>query len=112
MPRGVLVIQTDPKLGQERAFEQFYNDIHLREVAETPGFILGRRFVAARGGSLPVRPEGEWLSNLTIYDIDSDDLAASYRAMLSRDLTRRDDVFSTMRPYRSQLFEQVFETRP
>jgi hypothetical protein len=111
MPRGVLVIQTDPKLGQERAFEQFYNDIHLREVAQAPGFEFGRRFVALRGDGIPVRPEGEWLSNLTIYDIDSDDLAASYRAMLSSDLTRRDDVFSNIWPYRSQLFEQVFDTR-
>jgi hypothetical protein len=112
MSRGVLVIQTDPKLGQEPAFEQFYNDIHLRQVAQTPGFVLGRRFGAVRGDGVPVRPEGEWLSNLTIYDIDSDDLAESYRAMLSSDLTRRDDVFSNIWPYRAQLFEQVFEARP
>jgi hypothetical protein len=112
MPKGILVIQTDPKLGEERAFEQFYNEVHLREVAETPGFVLGRRFVAVRGDGVPVRPEGEWLSNLTTYEIDSDDLAASYRAMLSSDLTRRDDVFSNIWPYRAQLFEQVFEARP
>ena len=112
MPRGLLVIQTDPRLGQEGAFEQFYDDIHLHEVTETPGFVLGRRFVAVRGERIPVRPAGEWLSNLTVYDIDSDDLALSYRTMLSRDLTRRDDVFSETSPYRSQLFEQVFEVRP
>ena len=110
MPRGVLVIQTDPKLGRERAFDAFYNNIHLREVADTPGFVLGRRFVAVLGDGIPARPEGEWLSNLTIYDIESDDLAASYRTLLSRDLTQR-DVFSDVRPYRRQLFEQVFEAR-
>jgi hypothetical protein len=111
MPRGVLVIQTDPKIGQERAFEEFYNDIHLREVAETPGFVLGRRFAALHGDGLPARPEGEWLSNLTIYDLEADDLAASYRTLLARELTLR-DVFSDVRPYRRQLFEQVFEARP
>jgi hypothetical protein len=110
MARGVLVIQTDPKLGHELAFDEFYDGVHLRQVCETPGFVRGRRFVAVTGNGLPVRPEGEWLESLAIYDIESEDLAASYRAMLARDLTYR-DVFSKVRPYRARLFEQVFETR-
>ena len=109
MPRGVLVIQADPKVGYERDFAEFYDGVHLREVCETPGFVRGRRFVAVAGDGLPVRPEGEWLSNLAIYDIETDDLARSYRAMLSRQLAYR-DVFSDVRPYRARLFEQVFET--
>jgi hypothetical protein len=109
MPRGVLVIQSDPKRGYEREFEEFYDSVHLREVCETPGFVRGRRFVAVSGDGLPVRREGEWLGNLAIYDIESDDLAGSYGAMLSRQLTYR-EVFSETRPYRAQLFRQVFET--
>jgi hypothetical protein len=110
MPRGVLVIQTDPKLGHEREFEEFYDSVHLREVCETPGFVRGRRFIAVSGGGLPVRPDGEWLGHLAIYDIESDDLTGAYRTMLTRELTYR-DVFSATRPYRARLFEQVFETR-
>ena len=98
------------KRGHERAFEQFYNGVHMVQVCETPGFVRGRRFVTVYGDGLPVRPEGEWLSNLAIYDIESDDVARSYRAMLSRQLTYR-DVFSETEPYRARLFEQVFETR-
>jgi hypothetical protein len=107
VPRGVLVIQTDPKLGHERAFERFYDSVHVPEVCATPGFVRGRRFVAVSGDGLPVRPEGEWLSNLAIYDIESDDLARSYRALLSRELTYH-DVFSATAPYRARLFQQVF----
>jgi len=104
MPRGLLVIQTDPKLGHELAFAEFYDRVHLREVCETPGFVRGRRFVAVSADGLPERPDGEWLSNLAIYDIESDDLATAYRAMLSRQLEYR-DVFSETSPYRSQVFE-------
>jgi hypothetical protein len=104
-----LLIQSDPKRGCERDFEEFYDEVLLREVCETPGFVRGRRFVAVAGDGLPVRPAGEWLSNLAIYDIESDDLARSYRAMLTRRLTSR-DVFSDVRPYRARLFEQAFDT--
>jgi hypothetical protein len=111
---GVLVIQTDPRAGREAEFEQFYNGIHVPEILQTPGFTVGRRFRAVQSDALPQRPEGEWRSNLAIYDVVSDDLVAAYTRLLGRmtggDLTST-DVFSDVNPYRAQLFEQVFEAR-
>lgn len=112
--RGVLVIQTDPKLGREREFEEFYDRTHIREVLQTPGFVFGRRFRAVQGDGLPVRRKGQWLSNLTVYDIESDDLVGAYRGLLTRvadGILTSQDVFNTDRPYRAQLFEHAYETR-
>jgi hypothetical protein len=111
MARGVLVIQTDPRTGREAEFERFYDSVHIPEILRTPGFSLGRRFRAVRSEQLE-RPEGEWLSNLAIYDVESADLIGAYAGLISRmtdgSLTRS-DVFSDVSPYRAQLFEQVFE---
>jgi hypothetical protein len=110
--RGILVIQTDARVGRELDFGQVYDNTHLPEVLDTPGFVVGRRFRAVTADGLPVRPEGEWWPNLAIYDIASDDLVASYRALLARagELTPT-QIFSDVHPYRAQLFEQVFEAR-
>ena len=114
MQQGILVIQTDPKIGREGEFNEFYDRTHLPEVVNTPGFVGGRRFQVVRADGLPVRPDGEWWSNLAVYDIESDDLAASYKALLGRsaagELTAN-DVFSDVHPYRAQLFAQVFSAR-
>jgi hypothetical protein len=111
---GILVIQTDARVGREHDFGRVYDGTHLPEVLDTPGFVAGRRFRAVTADGLPVRPEGEWWPNLAVYDIDSDDLAASYRALLARAAAGElspTDIFSDVHPYRAQLFEQVFEAR-
>jgi hypothetical protein len=115
MKRGALVIQSEPKFGLEQDFEHFYDRTHMPEIVQTPGFVLGRRFRAVSSDGLTARSDGQWLSNLAVYEIESNDLSATYRALLTRiaegGLTSR-DVFNTERPYRAQLFEHVFETRP
>jgi len=109
---GLLVVQTEPKPGREHEFEEFYNSTHMAEILQTPGFVTARRYRTVESPRLPSGPDGGWHSNLAIYEIVSDDIAASYAALLERtaqgSLTSA-DVFSIDRPYRSQLFERVFE---
>lgn len=115
MADGVLLIQTEPRTGQEREFERFYNEVHVPEILETPGFRLARRYRTVRDDALPERPEGEWHSHLAIYDVVADDLVDAYSALLARmnnGTLTRSDVFSQERPYRAQLFERTFEARP
>src|SRR4029077_16643000 len=82
------------------------------EILRTPGFERARRFRAVRSSELPERPDGEWHSNLVIYDVVADDLAGAYAGLIDRmnsgQLTRS-DVFSDERPYRAMLFERTFE---
>lgn len=115
MQHGVLVIQTEAKAGREADFERFYNEVHVPEILQTPGFIVGRRYRTVADPSLPVRPDQEWHTNLAIYDVVSPHLVSAYAGLLQRmtegTLTST-DVFSSDRPYRAQLFEQVFEARP
>jgi hypothetical protein len=112
MQRGILVVQTDPRAGHEREFEDFNDSTHVPEVLETPGFAAAARYRAVRSPLLPARPDDEWRSNLTVYQIVSADLVASYQGLLdrmARGALTTSDVFDVERPYRSQLFEQVFE---
>ena len=115
MARGVLLVQSDPRSGREGDFDQFYDRVHIPEILETPGFRRGRRLRAVRSDRLPHRPEGEWRSNLAIYDVVSDDLIGAYAGLIDRmtqgSLTSS-DVFSDVNPYRAQLFEEVFEAVP
>ena len=114
MADGVLLIQTEPRAGREAEYERFYDGVHVPEILQTPGFERARRFRAVRSSELPERPDGEWHSNLVIYDVIADDLAGAYAGLIDRmhsgQLTRR-DVFSDERPYRAMLFERTFEAQ-
>jgi hypothetical protein len=112
MQRGVLVIQSGPRAGREREYEEFNDTTHVPEVLATPGFAAAARYRAVRSPLLPARPDDEWRSHLTIYQIVSEDVVASYQGLLDRmaqGALSASDVFDVERPYRSQLFELVFE---
>ena len=109
MQRGILAVQTAPKPGEEDQFNAWYDSAHVPEIMASEGFILGRRFraVGATGDS---GSSTEWLKYVAVYDIESNDLAASYAALLERfrsgTMTPADHV-SIDPPHRSQLFEEI-----
>lgn len=64
MATAVLLVLTNPVAGQEKEYNEWYDNIHLREVCALPGFTGARRYRLASGES----PQ----KYLALYDIAAD----------------------------------------
>ncbi len=68
-----LIVFTEPKPGQEAAYNKWYDEIHLKEVLETEGFVAAQRFeiapsqIGETGANTPKR-------YLAIYEIEADNI--------------------------------------
>ena len=62
-----LIVFTDPVPGKEDEYNDWYNNVHLRDVVAVPGFVSAQRFKleAAIIGELPNR-------YLAIYEMETD----------------------------------------
>lgn len=72
MARGVYVVRTRPTDGHEDDFNRWYDEVHVPEVLEVPGFVSARRF---RSGD----------DYLAIYELEGDDLDAVITDFRSRE---------------------------
>ncbi|WP_242124024.1 DUF4286 family protein [Sphingobium sp. Sx8-8] len=71
MAEHVFVVLTNPVEGREEEYNRWYDEVHLGEVLDVPGFVAARRYrVAPSAGAVTHR-------YLALYHIDSDDVAAS-----------------------------------
>lgn len=70
--RGVLIVMSEPALGADVTYNDWYDRVHLPEVLEVDGFRAARRYVAEPSvhGELPPVPY------LAIYEMEGDDLGA------------------------------------
>jgi hypothetical protein len=68
MPKGVLIVLTDPLEGKDEEFNEWYDNVHIPELLKVPGFAAAQRFVAVpwMKGELPER------RYLTLYEFDTD----------------------------------------
>jgi hypothetical protein len=68
MNRYVLMVFAVPEMGEEAAFNNFYDTIHLPEMLQTEGVTTARRYRVVRG------PDGVSLPSeyLNVYDIEGD----------------------------------------
>jgi hypothetical protein len=73
--RGVYVVRTRPVDGQEDEYHRWYDEVHVPEVLEVPGFLSARRFGSA---------DGDFLA---IYELEADDLDAVLADFRSRERT-------------------------
>ncbi len=65
MANAVLLVLTNPVAGQEREYNDWYDNTHLREVCALPGFTGARRYRLA---------DGEYPQKyMALYDIVADD---------------------------------------
>lgn len=78
----LLIALTDPTKGQEREFNEWYENTHVPECLRVPGFRSGRRYRFAASQGEPPRQ-----GYLAIYDLEGDDP----QALLDGLLTTRND---------------------
>jgi hypothetical protein len=71
VPKGIMLVQTSPvDPAKEDAYNDWYDNTHIPEILEVPGFTSARRYKVNGPGA-----EGAH-SYLAIYEIDADDLTA------------------------------------
>lgn len=68
-----LIVFTEPKLGQEAEYNRWYNEVHLKEVLETEGFVAAQRFELAPS-QIGDPPESTPARYLAIYEIEAESL--------------------------------------
>lgn len=72
MAKSVFVVLTNPVAGKEAQFNDWYTNVHIREIVEIPGFVSAQRFKLADAQSGPTGPHGY----LAIYEVEGDPAAA------------------------------------
>ena len=90
MPTHRLVVFTEPTAGREDEYNQWYDEVHLKEVLATEGFVGAQRFALSDAqigdvaGAAPSR-------YLAIYEIEADEnpdfRATSFRYAFSSPIT-------------------------
>ncbi len=87
MPKGVMVVMSEPAAGQEDEYNDWYDKVHIPEMLEVPGIAAVQRFVAVPS------PTGEVPAHqyLALYEFDTDvdeALSAMREARSKREPTR------------------------
>ena len=67
MPKGLLLMMTDIDPANEEDFNRWYEEEHLAERMNIPGFLTARRFTAVEGGP----------KYLALYDLESPEVLQS-----------------------------------
>lgn len=66
-----LIVFTEPALGREDEYNQWYDDVHLREVLEVEGFVAAQRFKLA-DAQMTGMDSGAPARYMAIYEIEGD----------------------------------------
>ena len=74
-PAHRLFVYSNPVEGREAEYNDWYDGVHITEVLEVDGFVGCQRFRVDPG------TDGAPARYLAIYEIDSDDPAASFAAL-------------------------------
>lgn len=103
MARYLLHLVSKPLPGQDAAFNDWYNNVHLADVIALTGFIAGARFSA-----LPMAPGAPSRDKyLAVYELETDDphatLARLNEAAVSMEISPALDMSSV----RMELFQQI-----
>ncbi len=87
MGRYKLLVLTNAVKGRDDEFNNWYNNQHIPDALDVPGYVAAQRFALA-GVQMPAAPTSPW-RYLAIYDIVSDDLRATMTESMSRAGTGR-----------------------
>jgi len=103
MPRYVYVVMTNPVEGRDREYNQWYDEVHLKDVCAFPGFLGARRFRLAEGESTH--------RYLALYEMETDDPQrdlAALTAAAGTDRMRMTDALD-LASASAVLYEQISE---
>lgn len=79
MPRAVMLVHTNPiEDSRDGEFNDWYDNVHLPEVLAVDGFVAATRYRVSDAQLVPVPTAHRYLA---VYEIDSDDLAATTSAL-------------------------------
>ena len=73
MARSILLVFTNATDGDDEEFNRWYDEVHMKEVIETPGFIGCERFELGEAQMDPAERAHRYLA---IYEIEGDPAAA------------------------------------
>ena len=83
MAKGIMVVESNPVSPEREAeYNEFYDNVHLGEVCDTPGIVSARRYKLHDGAGAsadPSRPQ-----YLAIYELEGDDLGQVLKALRQR----------------------------
>lgn len=109
MKRYNLIALTNPKDGQDDAFNAWYNDIHIGDVFKLPGIVGAQRF---RLSESQFR-EGEmaW-KYMAVYEVETDDIQATFSALRSASGTDAMPLSDALSPDRMVwIYEPILSRR-
>ncbi|MGE0387481.1 MAG: hypothetical protein AB7Q97_22355 [Gammaproteobacteria bacterium] len=101
MANYVLVVMTNPTPGNDAEYNRWYDEVHLPDVCNVPGFNSARRFRLADG-------EGAF-KYLAVYEVQTGDIKACLADLGSRAGTDRMTMSPAldMQNISMQVFEQI-----
>ena len=73
MTKYLFVVMANAAEGRDDEFNTWYDDVHIGDVLKLPGFVSAQRFKVAASPSK--------FNYLTLYEIETDDLAATQAAL-------------------------------
>jgi hypothetical protein len=106
MPRYKLVVMSGPQDGRAAEYHDWYQNSHLQQVMELPGFQAGQRYRLSTA-----LIEGETFPFLAIYDIETDDVDSVLAEMRSRAGTERLTVSDALAPKAYAVLYEEFGAR-
>jgi len=105
MEKWINVVETNCYPGRDEEFNNWYDNIHLPDILETPGFVVAKRYINKefRDG------RGKYLS---IYEIETDDINKAMEARLKKrawevEQGRGSNLWIPV--WRDVLYKQIFE---
>lgn len=92
MARYKFVVLTNPRPDQESEYNRWYDEVHLGDVVDVPGFVAAQRF------QIDDAEDFSGYRYLSIYDIESDDPKATFAALTERAGTDAMTISSALDP--------------
>ena len=81
MARHILLVLSNAAGGRDNEFDDWYTNVHLRDVLAVDGFVAAQRFRLADAQLQPGLPAPH--RYLAVYEIEADDVNAPLQALLS-----------------------------
>lgn len=92
MTRYKFLVLTNPKPGQDAEYNRWYDEVHLGDVVDVPGFVAAQRF------RIEDAADFSGYRYLSIYDIESDDPKEAFAALTARAGTDAMGISSALDP--------------